>query len=273
MGLSKIKTLIIAALVLINALFLIVIIADSFADARNARLEVETVCTILQTNGIEIYPECVGAGNIIKTMRTARGEELEAQIANVFLGSVKMTDQGIIILYENPERGTAEFHSAGDFKVVLEKGAITDAGDALKTVKRLVREMRLETSSIEASFDSNIEVITAVSAYRGGAVFNCSMEFVFTGGSLKTVNGRYIAGVETAEDGTEISRAGTALLGFLSAVMRGDIECKQIHSVESGYQHSVFGPFGEGVLSPSWMITADSGRYVVDSATGEIRPI
>ena len=273
MSAARIKTIVISALVLVNAFFLTIILIDNYAQARDERQMIESVCSILQSSGIEISPDNIITSGALRTMRTARGGEVEAAIAYAFLGRVDMTDQGTIYQYENPERGVADFYSAGDFVIQLREGVITATDSALKTTKDLLRDMRLETSAPVISANTEGEMVSVDSVYRGASIFNYPIEFYFVRNSLRTIKGRYVAGVELMEDGAEISQVGTALLRFLSAVKSGDIECKEILSVESGYQHSVVGSFGEGILAPSWLITTGDGRFLVDSATGEIRGI
>jgi len=81
-----------------------------------------------------------------------------------------------------------------------------------------------------------------------------------------------VTGIEAAEGGAEIISAGTALLRFFAAVTNGAFECSRIYSVTAGYHYHSSGPLGDGVLSPVWLITADTGRYIVDGA-GEPRAL
>ena len=273
MSAARIKTIVIAALVLVNAFFLTIILVDNHADARDERQMIESVCSILESNGIKINPDNIKTSGDLRTMRTARGGEVEAAIAYAFLGRVDMTDQGTIYQYEDPDRGVADFYSAGDFVIQLKEGVVTATDSVLKTTQELLRKMKLETSAPVISHNSEGEMVSVDSVFRGASIFNYPIEFYFVRNSLRTIKGRYVAGVELMEDGTEISQVGTALLRFLLSVNRGDIECNEILSVEAGYQHSVVGSFGEGVLAPSWLITTGDGRYIIDSATGEIRGI
>jgi len=270
MSVSRIKTIAIAALLLINTFFGILIIWDTAADARSERQAIENVCAVVSSGGVMIDPDAVILSGAIRTMRTAREGEAEAQIAQAVLGRTTMTDHGVIYLYENDERGTAEFYSAGDFEIRLNEGVITNENGTLRTVQGLLRDMKFETASQVVSLGQGSETVSAVSAYKGASIFNCATEFIFVGGSLQTIKGRYVAGIEPLEDGAAIMQVGTALLGFLAWVRRGNSDCTQIDKIEAGYQYGVSGMFGEGVLVPAWLVTTDAGRYIIDDATGEI---
>ena len=271
MSVSRIKTIFIAALLLVNGFFLAIIVIDTYADARDERQAIENACAILQLNGISINPDSIKTANSLRTMRTERGVEPEAAIAYAFLGTADMTDQGVIYLYENADRGTAEFFTAGIFEVHLNEGVITNENGTLRTVRELLQSMKLETSEIAARSESGGETVTVVSAYRGVSIFNCTIDFVFSGSSLISVSGRYVTGIEPAEDGAVISSVSTALLGFLASVKNGDVECMEILSVEAGYHHNVVGSFGEAEIAPAWLITTANAKYIIDSVTGEIR--
>jgi len=277
MSTSRVKTLVIAALALINILFLAVIIRDSYADARIDRLAIENVCDVLRSCGITIDPDNVKAGGAIRTMRTSRDDEAEAAIAGAVLGPTDMTDQGGgIYRYNNEKGGVAEFYSAGDFSIRADDGVVIRSGGALRSVQALIKDMKLEAVILDVTGSQGSETVKAVSVYRGTSIFNCAIEFQFRDGKLRTIIGRYVTGISPAEDGSVISQAGTALLGFLSATMdndREDIECTIIYKVEAGYQHSVVGSFGEGVIDPAWLITTDTGRYIIDDTNGEIRAL
>ena len=273
---ARIKSIIIAALLLINILFLTVIIIDAVDDARSERETIENISAILRGGGITINPDNITTAGPIRTMRTSRVPEVEENIARVFLGEAVMTDQGIIYLYENAH-GMAEFGSTGYFVIRMNPDVITSSGDAIRTVQTLLRDMQIETNGVTelSDQDDGTETLVAVGAYRGARIFNCTVEFIFIGNSLNTVQGRYVAGIESHEDGVEISQVGTALLGFLSAVrdeLREDVDCTEIFGVESGFRHRVVGNFGEGVIEPAWLISTDNGQFLIDDTTGEIWP-
>lgn len=269
---SKIRSMTITALVLINVVFLTVIVIGAVEDARSERQAIENACFMLRGGGIEVDPDSIRVNSELRTMRTVRGDEAEAAIARALLGEAEMTDLGVIFLYESADSGTAEFFSAGDFEVLLNEGVITNNGGPLRTVQRLLRDMKLETAAPVLSGEPGYETVTAVSAFRGANIFNSLIEFVFNGESLETVSGRYAAGFEVAEGGAVMSSASTALLSFLAAVQNEEIECSRIYDVEAGYQH-LAGLLGESVISPAWLVTADSGQYIVDDATGEVRAL
>ena len=273
MSSSSVKTLVIVALVLINVFFLTFIVIDTVSVARNERETLENACAVVKSSGISIDPDSIKAGGELRTMRTVRVNEAEMVIARAILGQTDMTTQGVKFFYENPGMGKAEFRSGCDFDINLNEGVITSPNGAIRTAKKLLRRMKLETSECFLSSDNGNETVTTLCAYRGASIFNCMIEFLFHDGSLQTIKGKYVTGVEAAENGNGISSVGTALVTFLAAVNRGEFECSSIYGVEAGYQQSVVGPFGEGVIHPAWLISTDTGQYIIDDSSGEIRMV
>jgi len=277
---SKIRNIAIVSLLLINILFLVIIVSDAAVDARIERETLENVSAVLRAGGITISPDNIMPADVLRTMRTMRVDEVERLIAYTLLGEADITGQDGFYFYENPNRGTVEFYSAGDFDARLFYGVITSGGDAIGTVRSLLQDMGIETISIAVTYnfdDPEVadEVVTVVAAYRGAGVFNCVIAFEFNAESLVVVSGRYVAGVELMDDFAELSQVSSALLRFLSAVNGEELhnfDCDEILEVRAGYRHRVVGPMGEGVIDPVWLITTPNAAFMVDS-DGEIWPM
>jgi len=266
MSVSRIKSLAIAALVLINVFFLTLIIHDSVTDARSERQALENAVTVLENAGIIIDPSDIITHGTLRTMRTTRNIEAEERIAQAALGSTVMTEHGLIYVHES-DRGRASFGHDGTFDISLNEDVVTNANGTLRAVERLLRDMRIEVlDNLHLYGRPGAETVVADLAYKGVGVFNSAIRFEFIDGSLRAITGRNITVIETAEDTTEISSVSTALLGFLAEVRRGDYEAMWIKRVEAGYFYRV----GEGVLVPVWLITANGIDYIIDGETGNI---
>jgi len=268
MSISKVKTLAIAALCLINIFFVALIVIDNAADARSERLARTHAVAVLDEFGISVSSDAVITRGALRTMRTTRNLDTEARIAQATLGQAVMTPQGGGIYIYESDRGIATFRVTGEFEISLNEGVITNSGGTVRAAEQLLRAMRLETSGIPYLYGrAGEETVVVATAYRGASIFNGTIEFNFRDGSLETISGRYFAEIEPAYDGTEISPPGTALLDFLAAVRRGDAESTRIYRVEAGYFYRP----GEGVLAPAWLIISYTGqRYIIDDASGEL---
>ncbi|MCL2409973.1 MAG: hypothetical protein FWC96_10265 [Oscillospiraceae bacterium] len=270
MSVSRIKNIAIAALCLINGFFLAFIITDSGIEARNERQELENISAILLEGGITLDTGGVQTRGELRTMRTVRDIEAEAGIARAVLGQTYITEDGGMIYVHRSDRGMATFSSAGFFEINLYENVITNVRGTMQAAESLLGDMGIETSRLSLSGGVGYETVSAVSAYRGSSVFNGVIDFIFIDGSLRRIEGTYITGVEDAEDGETVSSVSTALLDFLAWVRKGETDSTRIYSVEAGFFYREAGR-GEGVLTPTWLISADNGRqYLIDDATGEI---
>lgn len=271
---SQVKTIAIITLVLINLFFLSLIIIDFALETRDARLEIELVTAALAQEGISINPDEININRNIFAMITTRDMEAELRIAQTLLGDVEIIDQGLIFRYENRFAGVAQFYSAGDFEIIFSYAfKPISPGGALTTARRLLSDMGIETAGLVLDVTYGGQVITATGAYRGAAIFNNTIEFIFDSYYLHAIRGRYISNFEPIENGRQISTIGTVLLGFMANVRSGEIYSTNILKIEPGFQFRPSGAIGEGIISPAWLITTETGNYIADCETGEFRKV
>ena len=259
MSVSRIKSIVIAALCLINIFFLVMIVSDNIIDAQYERQVMDNVAAILEMHGISVDFDNVVTHGALRTMRTARSLETEERIAQAALGPVTVTSPGGgIYLYESAA-GTATFFSDGAFDIRFQAGAPPDTDDIAAAAQRLLRGMEIETAAEFKMPDA--QTVVVFGAYRGISIFNSTIQFVFDEESrLLSITGRYITGIEPMADGAQISSVATALLDFLAALRRDGQTVVRIERMEAGYQYNA----GEGVLVPTWLIETDIGQHIID---------
>jgi len=139
MSISKVKSIALALLVLINIIFLTVIVIDTAADARSDRLALENVCAVMRDGGIMIHPEHITRGDadvssavtaLLGFLAAVRDENRE-DIRSTFIYGVELI-HGDSCEHENCESGviwqivadSAE-HSVMNYLVESATGEIT----------------------------------------------------------------------------------------------------------------------------------------------------
>ena len=259
MSVPKIKNIVIAALVLINAFFLVFIVADSIENSRSERIQLENLTAVFNASGIILDPDNIrNVRTPLPAMRSSRNIQTEERIAQAVLGSVDIAEHGVIINeFTRHGAGTATFYSGGNFDIMLYDGVIS-SDDEAETVRRILNDMGIEVSDV---FESEYGIFTAFVAYRGFRIFNNTIRFIFGNGSLRAVFGRYIAAIEPADD-SEIPSVITSLLAFLAYADGPD----EILQVEAGF-YSESGMIGDGFLKPVWLISTNSGRRHIANGT------
>ncbi|MDR1065004.1 MAG: hypothetical protein LBL25_01375, partial [Oscillospiraceae bacterium] len=267
MSTSKIKNIVIAVLVFINVFFLSAVLVSRVGEASGRRRVIDDLRTVLENAGVALEDGAIASLESLRPMSTERDAYGEAYLARAVLGDCSPSQDGGANSVYTGERGTAEFNARGEFRIELTE-PYAARGGARAEAKRLLREMGLDASDPALSVNGDTETASAVCEYKGAPTFNCVVSFEFEGGLLLRVTGRRPSGVKEAPPGT-LRELPTALLEFLAFVRGGGIDCSRILSVEAGYRLTV-SAFGDGTLSPGWLVTTDAGGFFINSPTGEI---
>ena len=274
MNRSKVKTISIIALLFVNLLFISFILYDNIAERRERREELELAVSILAAEGIKVDADHIHFTENIRALRTTRDDSVEERIARAVLGSVNNVPHGVINAYESEDNGVALFYAVGDFEIMLNEGVLPISGGVIQTAERALRSMGVDAIALEIeNSDEGATVVTAISAHRGVAIFNNTIDFVFNEYDLITIRGRYVTGFEQVYTYSTISSIPTVLLRILAAIRSGEIKAQSILRIEAGFQFRPAGGIGEGIVTPAWLITTDTGRYIADCETGEIRAL
>ena len=268
MSFSRLKTLVIAALALINVFFLITIAVGQAQDVAERRRIAEGTRAALEMGGISV--ECELRMGTPRLYNTARDMYAEARIVTAALGECTLTNlPGGVSRYDG-ERGTAQFNALGDFVINFPHGY--PSADAKRTAESMLRGMRIDTGAVTVGISGTDETAVAPVLHRGGAVVNCRVTFEFADGQLTRVTGTCASGVTEAAEPRTLYDMQTLMMAFLASVKRGDIECERILSVEQAYRYAPRA-LGAGELVPGWVIETDSGVWFADAAAGRVEAV
>jgi hypothetical protein len=260
----KLKNLVIAVLLLLN-LFLLGILLLGRAQSMTARKNaLDDLQQIMRAGGVSINTEGVSGDMRLPAVITARDTDFEQSIALAALGETTYENQGGgIIRYENAI-GSASFNGRGEF-VIEFTATLKLGGSEGAAARKMMKRMRISYIYDGETDDGGVVTASAHCAYRGTPIYNCRIDFEFSGGALKRITGRRAWAGNVGADALDMP---TALMSFYSAVRAGEIECREIRGARSGYRMTT-GAFGEGELTPAWLITTESGAYYVDAQTIE----
>ncbi|MDR3277985.1 MAG: hypothetical protein LBT12_04360 [Oscillospiraceae bacterium] len=278
---SKIKSLVIAALALINVFFLVIFIWGRADTALAARRALENIRQIMLESGVTLQSGAVHGGAALKALRTGRDAAGEEAIARACLGDVSAEDQGGGILRYTSALGSATFNSRGEF-VIEYTAPVADRENLASAARRWLRTRDMEAtapiaaetvgmqavSAVIGAETDGTQTVSAVYTYKKTLIFNCRVTFELTDGGRLRVTGRRPAGIREGGTGA-IADVSTVLMGFLSSIRAGEVSCRAITDVRAGY-HFNAGALGDGELSPGWRVTTDAGEYFVNSLTGEL---
>lgn len=272
MGVSKIKNMVIAALLLLNVFFLAIVVWN-YAEAHAAEEQVRAALSaVARASDIELSRGAIEFRDPLPAIYTVRSVPEEEQVVAAVLGRTEVSvDQSHdAYTYEGPG-GTAKFRRSGDFSFTLAENLYTQTAGAVTLARALLSSMEIETLAPVVSGEPGSEVVTAACTVDGVPVFNAEIRFEFEDSSLVRISGVYcVAGGARGDSGSDGAAAiSTALVSFLQVVRENGLACREITEITAGYYFFVTA-FGEGELVPCWQIDTDAGRFLLNGKTGSL---
>lgn len=267
MKVTRIKNVVIWALVIINAFFLAFFLWQLAAEHSKETEAIENLRTLMEQNRVYLDTDHIRVGGAFTELQVSRDPAGEQRLADTLLGQTQMTEQqgGIIYTYTGKsEKDRAVFKSGGEFEITFSAHVYDITVNAVTTAKSLLRAMSIETISVAA--EPGKETVTAVCAWNHQPIFNNRITFEFEDGSLARIRGRYPSSVRLTSNTIDMSSCATALMQFLSEVKARKISCTEIIQVEPGYMLNALGDS----IGAVWRVEADSGIYYIDAVTGTV---
>ena len=273
---SKIKNIVIIILVVVNIFLLAIVLADrSEANAAERAMDSE-IARVFSDNGITLAEGVKVSGIEPRCFTLTRDMEQEKKMVSALLGRVKVEDLGGNIYYYSGPNGQASFRGTGEFEMVLEGDSVPAGGDPVRTARKVLRRMGIdsekEPASQETSEDGNKITVTLNASCKGDPIYNCQVSFLFQGGYLRLVMGRHPFDNIGSSYQEGLLSPATVLMRFLDVVNSGGLVCSRVTAMEQGYVMEVSVP-GSGTLCPVWMIETDVGKYYINGITGKAETV
>ncbi len=264
---SKLKTLIIIILVIVNGFLLSVAIPRLTAERYQMQQEKRILVRLLRESGIQADVDAIPDEAKLKSLAAGRDGAVEARVVRALLGETAFVDRGGGIYSYESAAGEAEFREFGDFSVELTSGS--KKYSTPDTAKKLFKDLGFEALNIRGFTEDGAEFAAAEQATDGAALFNCTVKARYDESGLRSVSGTWITLVEpSSREELPAMGVASALVSFLDSSETLGIVCGEITDAEAGYILSRSSPVAQ--LSPVWMIKADTGTYYVSAITGEI---
>lgn len=268
---THIKNIVIWALVVINAFFLVFWLLGLAVDYGDKIEKHQNLKVLVEQNGITMDIRCIHEGGELFTLESFRNSTKEQALVNTLLGSNGVTIQGNSRSYTG-DSGSAVFKNSGEFQITLLPGIVTNAPGTENAVRHLLQKMdieaKIDTAIMTGDHPAGTEAITAVSTWNSQEIFNCRILFVFKNGSLAEISGQYSPDIRPTAVKTDVSSCTTAVMSFLYEVRNGKFSCTEILDIRPGYNLTV--SLDEGSLDPVWRIETDSGVFYVNGLTGSV---
>lgn len=268
MSWSRLKTIIIYILILLN-LFLLALVGMNRLRARHYQTEALTeAAAVLERNNIHVQWEQLPREMKLPAVTLTRDLEKEEQLVRAFLGenvTASASGGGLYVYTAGSDSGTASFRGNGEFSVTCSEPLSQSA-----TPRELMNQLGLDigraweeegVSAAEQSLNG-VPVYSAGSSVQGPAGMTLSYD---SEGRLYAASGRLYLGKPTSEQEGTVS-VSTALMAFLNFVVENGDVCGEITDMAPVYRAE-----GDPVrLTTAWLIRTDTGGYFVDAVSTEV---
>ena len=193
------------------------------------------------------------------------GQE-QAAAASLLAGQVQQERWGIDAYRYFNENGWVQFQGDGTFSANFSAGFLPLGDNRKKTCVEVLERLGFEASLVKAEW----ETLTFCQNWEGVPLFNQQVTLRCGGEELVAITaGRRLMGVPTVIEGWEPVTVATAIFDFYNGLTGlGDV-CSRVDAIQQGYVSSVE-TSGPVTLIPVWRVDTDTGRYQLDTMTGQL---
>ena len=272
MKVTRIKNVVIWALVVINLVFLVFYLWGITAERATRARALRDLTDLFSKNRIALTIKGFDEAGSLQEYSAKRSEPAEQKLAEALLGPATKVDEGGNIFNYYGEKGKATFRIGGEFDATLNPGAVPAGAAAAAAARKLLRDLKIETYSLTENDSSGEERVTAVCAVAGRPVFDCRVVLTFQNGSLAAISGKLVPNLQPTATSAEMSSPATGLIVLLNEVKNGSRSYifTRIDSAEPGYDLAETSNPGEGRLQPVWRVGTDTGIYIVNAVTRKV---
>ena len=265
MSWSKIKTIIIAILLLTNLFLLFLIGSQKIHSARYEADTLRQTVEVLALNGLKVAEDALPDAVQLSPLSVSRDEQAEAQAAGILLSEdIISNSTGGLNVYSSVA-GNLSFRSGGEVSATLDlpwSGFDSPADHAAY----LMEQLGTEVWTISVDNDT----VTVTQMVGEVPVFDAQLTLVYGQFSLLSMEGKLLLGTSSAESEpyTSISLA-TALVALMNYSADSGTAFSTITRMTPGYlaAASLTDPIR---LSPGWLVETDAANFYIDAATGEV---
>ena len=247
---SRLKTIVIVILLLVNAFLLFLLLSRRAEQTQAYERTVEQLCELFARSGVSFDRALLPENSDVYALSPERSSTREMAFAKSLLGDdVSAFD-------------SCSLRSGGTVDAVLSR----PLDDAAQFSRELFRSFGYEEVSF--SLNGGSGSVTGMRRSKNGPIYNAALTLTFTDSTLTGVSGTFLSDLDEGRrtDGLD---AISALVRFLDYCGVSGVVCTEVSALDSGYllQSSASAPLR---LIPVWRITTDVNNYYVNCKTGEV---
>lgn len=262
----RLKNIIILILALMNLFLLASLTARETSRQSARRTAAEQLVSLFAADGITLDPSMI-SDEIPPSERTlTQDTALERRVAAMLLGNnLTRSDQGGNISTYSSDRGAALFRPGG-----FNADGTLEKNDPEGFCREFCKKFGYEAPVFQSDSDGDLTA-TVTRLYDGYSVFNCTVTFTISGGSLTSVSGTLLpdAYTETASDVQPLS-ASAALTVFQKMWRETGAVASSITDLYCCYELQSSVPMS---LVPAWCVETNTDLYYVNCYTGAVTSV
>ena len=269
---SKLKTVIILILALLNAFLLFLVMSREIQDTRAQEQARQDAIAVIQSSGVILENETVPRTAALQPQMVTRDLDAEGELARRLLGedAVMEARGGEVYLYRSSV-GSIQFHSTGDFLASFSPGAFPLGGqDAAEHAASVLERLDFTGQPLETSFADGEGSITLRQLWNGAPLLDCQATLNYEGGELISITGgRRLPGTPYPNPEPATISVPTALMRLFNGLNElGDVY-NEIRSITQAYTLSVT-LSDPAALTPVWFVETDTGSYRLDLVSAQL---
>ena len=260
---SRLKTIVIVILLLVNAFLLFLLLSRRAEQVQSYERSVDQLCALYERSGVSLDRTLLPKDSSVHLLSLERDSAREAAFAKALLGGEpSLLDSGGGVSRYSGETGSCAIRSGGSVEASLSR----PVEDAPAFCSELFRSFGYEESS--STLEGGSGSVTGLRRSAGRLIYNASLTLSFSDGVLTAASGVFLSELSESRRADGID-AVSALVCFLDYCGASGVVCTEVSALESGYllQSTAVSSLR---LAPVWRITTDVNNYYVNCKSGEI---
>lgn len=271
MSVSKMKTVIILILAVMN-LFLLMLVVPNFMpryqQAQQAQVQLQALFERYQ---LSLDLNALPKSQPITSVNVSYDSDSVLRAAKALLGDTVLVEEDPALYYSSytSSSGTLRFYRSGLCEATLT--GFDAVSDPAEHAKKLLTQMGLDIYAITTQETrTGIVTVTATQSIGGLPLDPAQIQLVYTDGCLTQLSGTLYLGTLSRPSSQTCLVCGEALIAFLGSRDVLGWVADQVYAVEQCYTHAGTASAATVRLDPSWKITTDTGYYLVNGITGAV---
>ena len=271
MSVSKMKTVIILILMVMNLFLLMLVVPNFLPHYQQSQQAQAQLQMLFERYQLSLDLSTLPKSQPITSVNVSYDSDATLTAAKALLGDTVLVEEDPALYYSSytSSSGTLRFYRSGLCDATLT--GFDAVSDPAEHAKKLLTRMGLDICAVTA-LESGTEIVsvTATQSISGIPLEPAQIQLVYTAGCLTRLSGTLYLGALSRPSSQTCLDCGEALIVFLGSRDTLGWVADQVYAVEQCYTHAGTASAATVRLDPAWKIIPDTGYYLVNGITGTV---